>query len=174
LISTQDSNQEHLYEPSNQIFQSRIVFKYSNKSTTVRPIKMHLSIIFPTVITTASLIYAAPPAPRQSSEYYGITVNAITSLYNDPFQVSYPIQLQLNQLASCNGTTQVCSVSELTIDPSSGSNIDPYAVECRGYQDFDGVRIGSAAFTVDSPAIISETDVGPIAVILCYVVEVFG
>lgn len=87
-----------------------------------------------------------------------------------PIKTHSQIPIQVNKLALLDGEAGGLRASAINIT-SVTSDLDINTIECRAYQDTDGVVPGSAPFTVKNPAMLSTQIVNESSV-LCYVVEI--
>jgi hypothetical protein len=124
---------------------------------------MYTSTIITALLSSLALTAALPTnfpstvSARQSdSTYFGVSIAVVVSAGTDPDKVEEPAPVQINVLTPCYGDDDDtgCSASSLIIQDGTASNVDINSIECRGFQDFDGVVPGSAPFTLASPALI--------------------
>jgi hypothetical protein len=128
---------------------------------------MHLTTILTPLLALTSFATAAP-----SVLPYTIVLTFQTSTGMAPIKTHSDLSIQVNKLTllGVGGDTGGIRASAISIT-SATPDLDVNTIECRAYQDADGVVPGSAPFTVKNPALLSTQIVNESAV-LCYVVEV--
>ena len=132
---------------------------------------MYSASILTTLLTLLAATTAAPTTtlPLHQTQYYGVSIGIIVSPGLSPNKTLEPAPVPINVLTACYGTASQdvgCSVSELIVQNGTASGVDIEMVECRAYKDFAGVVPGSAAFNVNSPALVS-TNLATVSSLLC-------
>ncbi|KAF2235497.1 hypothetical protein EV356DRAFT_566382 [Viridothelium virens] len=119
---------------------------------------------FTIAATLLAAVVSAAPTTKRDDVYREVGLS-FRSLGPNGEIIGEPAPLQLYTLTNVDNT----SAYEIIFDGSS-SNIDINTVECQAYKDADGTQIGSAPFTLASPAELATPN-NPVEVgsVVCYV-----
>ena len=124
---------------------------------------MHLSTFLSTLLATATTITSAAPTKRDKV-YHGISLWWITDIPDSRY-IRSPGPIEINNLVDVSGS----SASSLAFS-TTAVNINIDSVQCRAFQDAEGVVLLGRPFNSKTPLFLSATELVPVGSVLCYVV----
>ncbi|RGP74525.1 hypothetical protein FSPOR_1102 [Fusarium sporotrichioides] len=124
---------------------------------------MHFaSFLTTTMFTLASAVTAAPVSDTYFANASVFAINKVENVYKS-------VQVPLGKLTHMDYQLTSLELRGVGFLLPDGQKVDPQDITCQMYKDEFGTQPGSAAFNMETPAVVSLLNPVEFGWVLCYV-----